>query len=60
MTEPFIPDTKLKSLWKQAVTASLFPDNVHPAYKLYYILLRKDIIENYCKSQTQEINENND
>ena len=34
-----ISDSKLKTLWKQAVTASLSPDNDYPAYKIYYILL---------------------
>lgn len=45
---PSIPDDKLKILWKQAVTASLSPENNYPAYKLYYIFLRKEIIEKYC------------
>lgn len=53
-----ISDSKLKTLWKQAVTASLSPDNEHPAYKLYYILLRKEIVEKYCKSNN-ESNQNN-
>jgi hypothetical protein len=44
-----IPDDKLKKLWKMAVTASLDPDNEYQAYKLYYILLRKEIVENYAK-----------
>jgi hypothetical protein len=56
-----ISDVKLKSLWKQAVTASLSPENDHPAYKLYYIFLRKEIIEKYCKNQKElELLEKND
>ena len=56
-----ISDSKLKSLWKQAVTASLSPDNDHPAHKLYYILLRKEIVEKYCKNQKEsELLEKND
>jgi hypothetical protein len=58
MIEPLISDSKLKSLWKQAVVASLSPDNEHQAYKIYYILLRKQIVEKYCQSQTTEIVEN--
>ena len=49
-----ISDEKLKILWKQSVTASLFPDNNHPAYKIYYILLKKEIIENYINSQSKD------
>jgi len=58
MSEELIPDSKLKSLWKQSITASLSPDNDFHPYKLYYILLKKEIIENYRKTQTQEINQN--
>lgn len=54
MTEPLISDSKLKSLWKQAVVASLSPDNEHQAYKIYYILLRKEIVEKYCQLQPTE------
>jgi hypothetical protein len=48
-----ISDSKLKTLWKRAVTASLSPDNDYPAYKLYYILLRAEIVEKYCKTHDQ-------
>jgi hypothetical protein len=58
MTEPLISDSKLKSLWKQAVVASLSPDNEHQAYKIYYILLRKEIVEKYCQLQSTEITKN--
>jgi len=58
MTEPLISDSKLKTLWKQAVTASLSPDNEHQAYKIYYILLRKEIVEKYCQLQSTEITKN--
>jgi hypothetical protein len=54
-----ISDSKLKTLWKQAVTASLSPDNDYPAYKIYYILLRKDIIEKYCKNN-DDLKKNSD
>lgn len=53
-----IPDSKLKTLWKRAVTASLSPDNEYPAYKIYYIFLRAEIVEKYCKTY-KEIKENN-
>jgi hypothetical protein len=52
-----ISDSKLKTLWKRAVTASLSPDNDYPAYKLYYILLRAEIVEKYCKTY-EEVKEN--
>lgn len=52
-----ISDSKLRTLWKRAVTASLSPDNEYPAYKLYYILLRAEIVEKYCKTHT-DIKEN--
>ncbi len=51
---PSISDDKLKKLWKMAVTASLDPENEHHAYKLYYILLKKEIVENYLKSSEEE------
>lgn len=39
----YISDEKLRSLWKYAVNLSLGPDNEFPAFKLYYILLKKEI-----------------
>lgn len=48
-----ISDEKLKKLWKMAVTASLDPENEYQAYKLYYILLRKEIVENYIKTEEE-------
>lgn len=57
MSELLISDTQLKSLWKKSIIASLYPDNDWPAYKIYYILLRKYIIESYCKSQIEHKNE---
>ena len=44
----YISDDKLRSLWKYAVNLSLGPDNEFPAYKLYYILLKKEIFYLYC------------
>jgi hypothetical protein len=49
-----ISDDKLLKLWKHAVITSLGPDNLFPAYKLYYILLRKEIVEKYIKSTKGE------
>lgn len=42
-----ISDEKLHNIWKTAVTMSLSPDNIFPAYKLYYILLRKEIVKRF-------------
>jgi len=49
-----ISDEKLLNTWKTAVTMSLSPNNSFPAYKLYYILLRKEIIQKYIKSTKGE------
>jgi hypothetical protein len=57
MSESLISDTQLKALWKQAIASSLYPDNDWPAHKIYYILLKKYIIESYRKSQTEHQNE---
>lgn len=59
MSESVISDLRLKTLWKQAVTASLSPDNNYPAYKLYYILLKKEIVEKCNELQITETDENN-
>jgi hypothetical protein len=47
-----IPNERLKKLWKHAVTTSLSPDNIFPAYQIYYFLIRKEIIEKYLKTNT--------
>lgn len=47
----YISDDKLRSLWKYAVNLSLGPDNEFPAYKLYYILLKKEIAEKHLRSK---------
>jgi hypothetical protein len=51
----YISDEKLQSLWKYAVNLSLGPDNIFPAYKLYYILLKKEIAEKHLKSTNGEV-----
>jgi len=50
-----ILDEQLKKLWKHAVTISLDPDNNFPAYKIYYLLIRKKIIEKHLKITEGEI-----
>lgn len=50
-----ISDERLKKLWKHAVTTSLSPDNIFPAYKIYYFLIRKEIIEKHLKLNKGEI-----
>lgn len=47
----YISDEKLQSLWKYAVNLSLGPDNEFPAYKLYYILLKKEIAQKHMKPE---------
>lgn len=47
----YISDEKLQSLWKYAVNLSLGPDNEFPAYKLYYILLKKEIAEKHLRTK---------
>jgi hypothetical protein len=57
----YVSDEKLQSLWKYAVTLSLGPDNTFPAYKLYYILLKKEIAEkhiNNTKGESLDVEEN--
>jgi len=49
-----IDDGKLRKLWKMAVTSSLDPENHFPAYKIYYYLLRKEIVQKYIKSTKGE------
>jgi len=50
----YVSDDKLQSLWKYAVTLSLGPDNIFPAYKLYYILLKKEIAEKHLRNKPQK------
>lgn len=49
-----IDDGKLRKLWKMAVTSSLDPENHFPAYKIYYYLLRKEILLKYVNSKKEE------
>jgi hypothetical protein len=56
LDEIYISDEKLQSLWKYAVTLSLGPDNIFPAYKLYYILLKKEIVEKHTKTKGEPSN----
>lgn len=56
LDEIYISDEKLQSLWKYAVNLSLGPDNIFPAYKLYYILLKKEIVERHAKTKGESSN----
>lgn len=55
-----LSDDQLQKLWKHAVLLSLGPENIFPAFKIYYILLRKEIIERHLKFTTMDKNAKDD
>jgi len=55
-----VSDEKIKKLWKQAITLSLDPDNSFPAYKIYYLLVKNQILSKSLKVSKEEVLENDE